>query len=62
MFSYEITIMLNDEQQKRLEKLVDAFKPVNGWNEKELLQFAVTSSNEYIKFLLAYLELKSDYL
>lgn len=53
---YEITYIVEDETNVRLSKLAERYEKVNGWNEKEILQFAVaaTSKNdieEKLKFL-----------
>lgn len=43
---YELTYIIEDNQQKRLSELAERFKIINGWNEKEMLQFAVTATNQ----------------
>lgn len=43
---YEITYMLEDEQHERLSELVERYEKIKGWNEKETLQFAVTSTSK----------------
>ena len=42
---YELTYMIEDNQQKRLSELAEKFGRINGWNEREMLQFAVTATN-----------------
>ena len=42
---YDITYMLDDEQEKKLSALAEYYKRINGWNEKDVLQFAVTALN-----------------
>ena len=37
--------MLDDEQEKKLSALAEHYKRINGWNEKDVLQFAVTALN-----------------
>ena len=44
---YEIRYVIEDEQQQRLLALAERYKKVNGWNEKEILQFAVTATSKY---------------
>lgn len=43
---YEIMYVIDDEQQQRLLALAERYKKVNGWNEKEMLQFAVTATSK----------------
>lgn len=43
---YELTYMIEHKQQKRLSEIAGKFKEMNGWNEKEMLQFAVTATNQ----------------
>lgn len=33
---YEITYIIEDEQQERLSALAERYEKVNGWNEKEM--------------------------
>lgn len=42
---YELTYMIEANQEKKLSALAKRFQKVNGWNEKEMLQFAVTATN-----------------
>lgn len=47
-------IIDNKELEKRLEQLAMRYQPINGWGEKELLQFAVNaipSTEAYLDFL-----------
>ena len=53
---YEITYIVEDEANERLSKLAERYEKIKGWNEKEILQFAVaaTSKNDIetkLKFL-----------
>lgn len=53
---YEITYIVEDETNERLSKLAERYEKIKGWNEKEILQFAVaaTSKNDIetkLKFL-----------
>ena len=53
---YEIMYIIEDEQQERLLALAERYEKVNGWNEKEILQFAVAATYKYdmeskLKFL-----------
>ena len=43
---YEITYIIENEQQEKLLTLAERYKKVNGWNEKEVLQFAVTVTSK----------------
>lgn len=43
---YEITYIIDDRQQEKLSALAERYQKVNGWNEKEILQFAVTANSE----------------
>ena len=43
---YELTYIIEERQQKRLSELTERFRKINGWNEKEMLQFAVTATNQ----------------
>lgn len=54
---YEITYIVEDETNERLSKLAERFEKIKGWNEKEILQFAVaaTSKND-IETKLNFLE------
>ena len=40
---YDITYMLDDEQEKKLSALAEYYKRINGWNEKDVLQFACST-------------------
>ncbi|MDE6761047.1 MAG: hypothetical protein K2J90_10270 [Lachnospiraceae bacterium] len=54
---YEITYMIEDEQQEWLLALAKCYEKVNGWNEKEILQLAVTTTSEDdIEIKLQFLE------
>ena len=56
MQTYEIThIIENEEWERRLTELAQRCRKLNGWTEKELLQFAVTSMPMYRVWLM-YLE------
>lgn len=52
---YELTLIMEDEQHKRLEELTKRFKKYSVWNEKELLQFSINAANS-AEFLLQFLE------
>lgn len=52
-------IIDNKELEKRLEQLVERYKTINGWDEKELLQFAVNAL-PLTKVYLDFLEQKAD--
>lgn len=53
---YELTYIIEGNQQKRFSELAERFKRINGWNEKEMLQFAVTATGQ------ADLEMKLKFL
>lgn len=54
---YELTYIIEDGQRKRLSELAERFKRINGWNEKEMLQFAVTATQQVdIDMKLQFLE------
>ncbi|WP_287714113.1 hypothetical protein [Blautia sp.] len=56
MQTYEIThIIENEEWESRLAELAQRCRKLNGWTEKDLLQFAVTSMPMYRVWLM-YLE------
>lgn len=42
---YEITYMVEEKAYKRLSVLAERYEKVKGWNEKEMLQFAVSAMN-----------------
>lgn len=53
---FELTFIVEDSQQERLSALAERFGRVNGWGEKEILQFAVaalhkTEMDEKLDFL-----------
>lgn len=43
---YEMTYIVEEEQQERLSALAERYEKVNGWNEQEILQFAVTATSK----------------
>lgn len=54
---YELTYIIEDNQRKRLSELAERFRRINGWNEKEMLQFAVTATQQVdIDMKLQFLE------
>lgn len=56
MQTYEIThIIENEEWESKLTELAQRCGKLNGWTEKDLLQFAVTSMPMYRVWLM-YLE------
>ncbi len=63
MTCYELTFWLEDGQQKRLSNLAEKYKSYNNWNEKDLLQFALTvlaNNRNTIEMMLEFLELKLE--
>ena len=57
---YEVTIILEDSQQERLEKIAEKFKKINGWGEKEILQFVVNGLTGNTDAMLEFLEMKAE--
>ncbi len=57
---YEVTIILEDGQQERLERLAKRFKKINGWGEKEILQFVVNGFNGNTDAMLEFMERKAE--
>lgn len=54
---YELTYIIEGSQQKRLSELAERFQRINGWTEKEVLQFAViATSQDDIEAKLKFLE------
>lgn len=54
---YELTYALEDEAYERFSALAERFNKVKGWNEKNVLQFAVTATcKEDIEAKLQFLE------
>lgn len=53
MQSYEIThIIDNEEWENKLAELAKRCEKLNGWSEKDLLQFAVTTVPMYRVWLI----------
>lgn len=59
---YKVMIVLEDEQEERLEKLEKRFRQINGWNKQEILQFAICALYENIETALTFMELKASQL
>lgn len=57
---YEVTIILEDSQQERLEKLAQRFKKINGWDEREILQFVVNGFSQNTDVMLTFMEMKAE--
>ncbi len=49
---YELTYIVEDEQQERLSGLARRFEKINGWDEKAMLQFAVNADSDIERKLL----------
>ena len=49
---YELTYIVEDEQQERLSGLARRFEKINGWDEKSMLQFAVNADSDIERKLL----------
>ncbi len=43
---YEVTYIVESDAQERLSALAERYKKINGWNEKEILQFAVAATSK----------------
>ena len=43
---YELCYIVEDDAQKRLSELAKRYEKINGWNEKDLLQFAVAATSK----------------
>ena len=57
---YEVTYIVERDAQERLSALAERYKKINGWNEKEILQFAVavtskTDIEQKLQFLEEYI-------
>ena len=46
MKCFELTFIVEDSQQERLAALAERFGRVNGWGEKDILQFAVAAVHQ----------------
>lgn len=55
---YNVTLILDDEQEKRLEKLEKQFKKINGWNKKDIMQFAIVALRSNVEISLEFVEIK----
>ena len=53
---FELTFIVEDSQEERLAALAKRFGKVNGWGEKDILQFAVAAVHK------AEIEAKLDFL
>lgn len=54
---FELTYIIEDEYEERLEQIAKRFQKINGWDEKEILQFAVGALiKPDIEFKLDFLE------
>lgn len=43
---YKLMYVIEARQQKRLSELAIRFHRVNGWTEKDMLQFAITATSQ----------------
>lgn len=59
---YNITIILNDEQEKRLNKLEEKFKQINGWDKQDILQFGMSAMTKNVDISLLFMEMKAEQL
>lgn len=54
---YDITYMIEDEQHKKLSDLTERYAKIKGWNENQVLQFAVNRTIKAdMKTKLSFLE------
>lgn len=58
----EVTVILDDKQEERLEKLAERFKKINGWQEDEIMQFVINGMSGNVEMMLAFMELKAAQL
>ena len=56
---YEVTIILDGRQQERLENLAKRFKKINGWEEWDIMQFAVNGFTGVREDMLTFMEKKA---
>ncbi|MDE7446550.1 MAG: hypothetical protein K2N15_12750 [Lachnospiraceae bacterium] len=62
MKNFEIMHIIDDEElEERLKKLAERYKQINGWTEKDILQFAVNAM-PLTKVWLEFMEMKADEL
>ena len=62
MKNFEIMhIIDNEELEERPKKLAERYKLINGWTEKDILQFAVNAM-PLTKVWLEFMEMKADEL
>ena len=54
---YQLCYIVEEEAQEKLSALAKRYEKVNGWNEKDLLQFAVAATSKSdIEVKLRFLE------
>ena len=54
---YELCYIVEGEAQERLSELAKRYERINGWNEKDILQFAVAATSKSdIELKLRFLE------
>lgn len=58
----EVTVILDDKQEERLQKLAERFKKINGWKEDDIMQFVVNGMSANVERMLTYMELKAEQL
>ena len=57
-----MTVILDDKQEERLQKLAERFKKINGWKEDDIMQFVVNGMSANVERMLTYMELKAEQL
>ena len=45
----EVTVILDDKQEERLQKLAERFKKINGWKEDDIMQFVVNGMSANVE-------------
>ena len=54
---YEITYIVEGEAEERLSALAERYKKINGWNKREILQYAIAANYQSdIEWKLQFLE------
>ena len=54
---YELCYIVEDDAQERLSELAKRYEKINGWNDKDILQFAVAATSKSdIEMKLRFLE------
>ncbi len=62
MTLYELICIVDDEQQERLSELAKRYEKINGWKEKDILQFGVVALKKNMDLILEFLEITAEQL